>query len=744
MQQAKRLLKSKLHLLVPLVILLAALAGWAAEPVPLEQLRLFVFDDYMRLKPRDYEPVPVRIVDIDDDSLTRLGQWPWPRTLMAKLVDRLTALGAAVTAFDIVFAEPDRTSPAYTLGDLKGLDPNDPLVQRIEALPDHDDVLGDAIRRSRVVTGFVLTHRHGALLPREKASFAIAGDDPRPWVPQFRGAVVNIGSIEAAAAGNGTFNDILGIDGITRRVPLVSGLDDYWLYPAVALETLRVAQGAHTYIIKSTGANGVRSFGEHVGVNSIKVGRLVVPTDSRGTVWLHFTPPVPERYVPAWKVLDGSVDPDMIKGNIVYVGTTAQGLKEFRPTPLDPDAPGVEIHAQLTEQMLLGDSLERPNWALGAELVYMLVIGIALLLLLPKVGARWTAFLGLGAMASAFGASWYAYAAHNLLFDPAFPSIVVLLVYLSSSAVLFFRTENERRRVRHAFGRYLAPAIVEQLSRHPERLVLGGEMREMTLMFSDIRGFTGIAERLDAHGLTSFINRFLTPMTDAILAAGGTVDKYMGDAIMAFWNAPLDDASHSEHACRAALAMRSELVRLNESWREEAAAEDRPFHQVRIGIGLNTGTCCVGNLGSAQRFDYSVLGDDVNLASRLEGQSASYGVDIVVGEKTAEEAEGLAFIELDLVRVKGKAVPVHIFALVGDAGIAANSAFAALKADHDAMLAAYRERRWAEACRYLEACSSQAPETLQALYTLYEGRIARFRAEPPPADWDGVFVALTK
>ncbi|MFI5022475.1 MAG: CHASE2 domain-containing protein [Alphaproteobacteria bacterium] len=743
MARLRRHLKNQLHLLLPLAILFAALIGWASEPAALEQLRLFVFDEFMRLKPRSYEPVPVRIVDIDDDSLARLGQWPWPRTLMAKLVDRLSELGAGVIAFDIVFAEPDRTSPAHALEDLKDLKPDDPLVARLAALPDHDVLLGEALKRAHTVTSFVMTHKKGALVPKAKASFANAGDDPRPWVPHFGGAIVNLGVFEDSAAGNGSTNDILGIDGVTRRVPLVLELDNR-LYPALAAEVLRVAQGARTYVVKSTGASGVMSFGEHAGINSLKIGALVVPTDARGTVWIHFTPHVPERFVPAWQVLDQSVDPDLIKGNIVFIGTSAAGLKEFHATPLDPDAAGVEIHAQLTEQMLLGDSLKRPEWARGVELVYMLVTGIALLLLLPRVGARWTALLGLAAIASAVGGSWYAYAAQNLLIDPVFPSVVALLVYLSSSAVLFLRTETERRRVRSAFGRYLAPAVVEQLSRHPERLVLGGEMREMTLMFSDIRGFTGIAERFDAHGLTSFINRFLTPMTDVILAARGTIDKYMGDAIMAFWNAPLDDPAHAEHACRAALTMRTELVRLNETWRREAAAEGKSFSDVRTGIGLNTGTCCVGNLGSDQRFDYSCLGDDVNLASRLEGQSTSYGVDIVVGEKTAAEAEGLAFLELDLVRVKGKARPVHIFALLGDETVEATSAFAALKADHDAMLAAYRGRRWAEALDRLEACRAQAPETLQAFYTLYEERIAGFRSAPPPADWDGAFVALTK
>src|SRR5208282_3036652 len=273
MERLRRHLKNQLHLLLPLAILLAALIGWASEPPALDQLRLFVFDEFMRLKPRSYEPVPVRIVDIDDDSLARLGQWPWPRTLMAKLVDRLSELGAGVIAFDIVFAEPDRTSPAHALQDLKDLKPDDPLVARLAALPDHDELLGEALKRAHTVTSFVMTHKKGALFPKAKASFANAGDDPRPWVPHFGGAIVNLGVFEDSAAGNGSTNDILGIDGVTRRVPLLLELDNR-LYPALAAEVLRVAQGARTYVVKSTGASGVMSFGEHAGINSLKIGAL--------------------------------------------------------------------------------------------------------------------------------------------------------------------------------------------------------------------------------------------------------------------------------------------------------------------------------------------------------------------------------------------------------------------------------------------------------------------------------------
>jgi len=754
-RQLRRYFYKNLHYLVPLPILLGAFLVWAKEPGVLVQLQLYVFDEYLRLKPREYEPTAVRIVDIDDDSLERFGQWPWPRTLLAKLVDRLDELGAAAIAFDILFIDPDRTSPSRLIDSLAGIasdEPNvtgfrigsdDSLVARFKNLPDHDQVFADAIRRGHVVIGFTPRPNEHSRLPEAKASFATAGDNPMSWVPHSASAKSSLHVLEAAAAGNGTLAIHQERDSIARRMPLVTAIGGQ-LYPSLDVEALRVAQGARTYVIKSTGANGATAFGEHVGLNAVKVGNIVVPTDPDGTVWIHFTSHQPERFVPAWKVLDGSVDPELVKGNIVLIGTTAEGLKEFRATPLDPAAAGVEIHAQLLEQMLLGNNVQRPDWARGAEVAFMLEIGLVLILLLPKIGARWTFFVGGAAAAPVVIGSWYAYVTYNWLIDPVFPALVGLLVYLSSSAVLLFRTETERRHVRHAFSRYLAPSVVEQLARHPERLVLGGEVREMTVMFSDIRGFTAIAEGLDAHGLTNFLNRYLTPMTAVILSHQGTVDKYMADGIMAFWNAPLDDPSHSEHACRAALAMRAELAHLNDAWRAEAVSAGRTFHEVRIGIGLNTGRCVAGNLGSDQRFDYSVLGDDANVASRLEGQTKTYHVDIIIGERTAEQVPQLALLELDLLQVVGKAKPTRIFFLLGDDAIAATSAFAALKSSHDAMIGAYRGRKWAEGLAQLETCRTQAPEILQPVYQLYEERIGNFRVSPPPADWDGVYAALTK
>jgi len=728
---------------IPLFVLLAALLAWVKEPDFFVEFRLHVFDDYLRLKPRVYQTVPVRIVDIDDDSLERFGQWPWPRTLLAKLVARLNELGAASVVFDILFLDADRSTPSRLIDGLKEIAPGDPIIARFKEMPDHDLVFADAIKQGDVVLGFAPKSGAPEQLPDVKAGFSTLGDDPRPWVPHFAGAASDLRALQAAAAGSAMLDTFPEGDGISRRVPLVTVVGPN-LYPALALDALRVAQGARGYLVKSAGASGVFSFGQHTGLEAVKVGRIVVPTGPDGTVWIHYTPHEPARFISAATILEGKADAAAIRGNIVIVGTTAEGLKEFRPTPLDPSEAGVEIHAQLIEQLLLGDSVERPAWARGAEAFLMLAIGLGLLLLMPRVGARWTALLGVLMIAPVIGGSWYAYAAHNWLIDPLFPALAGLLVYLSSSATLFLRTEAERRYIRHAFGRYLAPAVVEHLAAHPERLSLGGEMRELTIMFSDIRGFTSIAERLDPHGLTSLLNRYLTPMTDAVLSHQGTVDKYMGDGIMAFWNAPLDDPRHCENACRAALAMRAELVRLNEQWRKEALEAGQEYLDVRAGIGLNTGPCVVGNLGSDQRFDYSVLGDDANVASRLQGQTKTYRVDIVVGESTAQRLRQFALLELDLIQVVGKTEPVRIYFPLGDETVKDTAAFASLERAHQAMIAAYRHRDWAKTLEHLDSCRNQAPEILQGLYELWEARITALSRSPPPANWNGVYTALSK
>ena len=363
--------------------------------------------------------------------------------------------------------------------------------------------------------------------------------------------------------------------------------------------------------------------------------------------------------------------------------------------------------------------------------------------------------VGIAGIAAAIATSWTLFKGELWLLDPIYPSLVVLLVYLAGSLLNFLRTEQEKRQVRTAFGQYLSPDLVEQLAENPDRLVLGGEMRDMTFLFCDIRGFTTISERFkkDPQGLTKLINSFLSPMTDLILARRGTIDKYMGDCIMAFWNAPLDDAEHASHACDSALAMFAALGALNESLETEADAAGRAHDEIKIGIGINSGECCVGNMGSHSRFDYSVLGDAVNLASRLEGQSKQYGVGIVIGQETVKVSPDSASLELDLIAVKGKTEAVHIYALLGGPQQRDSIAFHRLEEQHKKMLSAYRRANWSSALEHLGEARLLATQALDpafgtgnldVLYALYRERIQHYIEAPPAAEWDGVFVATTK
>ena len=734
-----------LHIVIPLAILIFSIGLRGADPFLLRDGRIKIFDLFQVLKPRPYEPVPVRFIDLDDESLARLGQWPWPRNLVARLVDRLRQAGAAVIAFDIVFAEPDRASPNRVLSAWS--DTPEVRAQRDAAggtLPDYDQVLAEAIGRGGVVTGFILTDGDSGRAPASKAGFATAGDNPLRFVAAFTGAVTNLAAIEKAGAGNGSLNILPERDNVVRNVPLLVAHQGK-LYPSLALEALRVAQGAKTYVVKSSGASRTEAFGAHTGVTRIKVGSFVVPTDAMGRLLLYDTGHVPARTLPAWRVLAEDFDPSAIEGVIAIIGTGAAGLKDLRATPLNPAAAGAEVQVQAVEQILLQTFLLRPDWADGAEIGYLFVLGVFLIILLPRVGAAWCAAIGGGSIAAAIALSWYAFADLRMLLDPIYPSLVALAVYMSSSLIGYLRTEAEKRQVRSAFSHYLSPAFVERLAADPSQLKLGGERRDMTLLFCDIRGFTAISEQFDAEGLTRLINQFLTPMTDIILMREGTIDKYMGDCIMAFWNAPLDDSDHARHACETALAMRARLGPLNDELRAEAEAAGRKHVPIQIGIGINSGECCVGNMGSDQRFDYSVLGDNVNLAARLEGQSKTYGVGIVVGENSRVRAPEMATLELDLIQVKGKSSAVHIYALLGDGSFDHDGAFRNLVDAHDRMLNAYRKQDWRGAREGIEFCRSLVDGLgLAALYDLYAERISDYELAPPPADWGGIFIATTK
>jgi adenylate cyclase len=729
-------------ILIPILVLIAALTLRMQDGFVVIEMRNRVFDAYQHLRPRPYLQQPVRILDIDDESLRRVGQWPWPRDILARVLDRLTASGVAAIAIDILQSEPDRTGPRSLLEQWKARPDAAALGTLLAKLPDPDAEYAAALARSPSVIVFSLSQMAGGQEPDCKVGFSSAGaegDDARDYLLRTQGVTSALLEFEKSASGNGSVNAPADPDGIIRRVPLAVVYQDQICASLVA-EALRVAEGAKSYIFKLAGANGEESWGARTGTTALRIGHEVVPVDSHGQMLLYDSGYQSDRFLPAWKTLEPVFDPTSVAGQVVFIGSTAEGLRDFKPTPLNPVSAGVEIHAQLLEQILGGQFLSRPDFADGAEIIFLLVFGLILIALLHRLGAFWSAVLTVATIAAAFALCWFAFANYGMLYDPVYPSLSAVAIYISGSLLGYLRTERERRHVRQTFSMYLAPAVVEELTRRQAPVKLGGELRNLTVMFSDIRDFTKIAEKLDPQALTHLINSILTPLTAAIQDRRGTIDKYIGDCIMAFWNAPLDDPDQTHHALQSALAMREALAKVNRQLAEEAQKAGKTPIAVGVGIGLNSGPCSVGNMGSVQRVAYSALGDTVNLASRLESLTRAYGVDIIVGEETAAGARDMALLEIDRVRVKGRAQPLTIYTLQSETR---GPDFERLAATQDRFLAAYRAQDWTAASGELAACREMAPD-LGLLYELFANRIADYLQEPPPPEWDGVFTAASK
>lgn len=727
-----------------LPVLLVALAKLLA-PSLFVQASGLVFDSYQRLSPRVYEDAGVRVVDIDDESVRRLGQWPWPRTELAALAGAISDAGAASIAFDIVLSEADRTSPRFFAERQARQGASAAQLAMLRALPDNDARLAETLAATPSVLGFFLTQDRPGAAVRPKAGFAVAGSDPGASITSYSGAILPLPPFQDAASGLG-FVSIRGdADGIVRRVPLVAKANGQ-LVPSLSAEALRVAQGAGGLVLRSSDSSGEVDVGAPEAVG-IKIGDAEVPVTERGEMWLHYTRSVPERTVPAWKILSGRLPPAemerLFSGRIVLIGAGAIGLRDLVATPVQERELGVVVHAQAIEQMVLGDFLDRPDWAAGLEMAMLLVGGLLLALLLPSMGALPGALLAGGLMGAVVGGSWYAFREKSLLVDPTAPILALLAAYLVVTLFTYLREEKQRRYIHGAFDRYLSPELVKRITDDPSRLELGGEVREMTVLFCDIRGFSRISELMGPQEIIRFLIAFLTPMTDILLARRATIDKYIGDAILAFWNAPLDDPDQHENAARGALEMVARLERLNAEMPGRADASWPG--KVEIGIGLNSGPCCVGNMGSARRLSYSLIGDTVNLASRIEGLTKPYGIPILMGEELARELPAFATLEVDRVRVVGRERPATIHALLGDEALAESATFAVFALRHSRLLEEYRNRNWDEAERALDENAGQAAELgLGRLYARYRASIAACRENPPGEGWDGVTVAETK
>ncbi len=733
----------------------AVVAGlnWLAPPA-LTDVNLTVFDTYQRLSPRASlgEESPVRMVLIDEESLARVGQWPWPRSEIAALVDRLTQLGAASIAFDMVFAEPDRTSPPRIAGLWRKTAPD--LADAIDAsgLPDSDDTLADAIRKAPVALGAFLGPFGASEPPRFPASVSVQGDDPRAALTAFPAIDASLPAFSEAAAGLGSVSLSERRGDVVRTVPLLSRIEGVdRLAPALSIEALRVAVGAPGYLLRSTTASGELAGGEAAQAAGLRVGPFTVPLTPQGALWVRFAEkgagPTP---IPAWRLMDA--DPPQrvlarlrndIEGRIVFIGGSAAGLRDLVATPADPQTPGVSVHAEIVEQIITGAHLSRPDWVIGAEALATVALGLAISLtfaMRAPVLAAVATVLGAGGIAAI---SWLAFSRYGLLVGPLFPIAGAIAPAMAAGFASYALSDRERRAVRNQFQHFVPADVVAEISRDPDRFLNpSGETRVLTLLFADVRGFSRLSEGMAPDALLTLLNDVLTPLSDAVIEQGGTIDKFMGDAMMSFWNAPRPLPDHAKRALTAALALSRALADLNNQLEEQGRG------RVEVGVGVNTGFCSVGSMGSRRRLDYSCIGDPVNVASRLEGLTRQYGVGICVGEQTVDEIERseFALLEIDRVRVKGRDTPEKVFTLIGGGEAATSPAFEVLEASFAAALSAYRAQNWKEARElYTKAGSMDAMGLGQpGLAEAFLERIDHLETAPPGPGWDGVWTATQK
>lgn len=704
------MLRRLLPILAGLVIVVLLTLLRIADPFPVQVLREIAFDFYQRLHPRPQGEFPVRVIDIDEAALAEFGQWPWPRDRLAAVTDRLTELGAAAIGFDVLFPEADRMSPSRIAAGLPGVD--------AATLPDYDAIFAAALSRSPSILGFSRTPSGKPLTGNPKGGFAISGPDPSERIPFLTGTAAPIPILREAAPGLAalSLNSELSA-GAVRRIPMLwtNGSE---LFPTLSVEALRLAMGISTIVVfGDTAAEGY--------VDSIRLGDFTVPLTSEGDLWLYYSRPNPDLLVSAADLLGPNFQQlsDRIAGNIVLVGTSASGLLDLHNTTLGDNVAGVTIHAQAIEQILSGTYLSRPDWVAGLEIVGFLALGafmvVVVLLLGPLVGIA----AGALSLTAAIGLSWWMFTTSGVMLDPSYPLIGLTLLYLALVFFRFVTTERAKRQIRRAFGYYVAPSLLSEIEKNGDRLKLGGEVRRITVLFSDMRGFTSLSEKLEPRRILAILNTLFGALGHEIIGRMGTIDKFIGDAIMAFWNAPVDVPDHERKALRAALAMRQMLAELNHTDAFHLRADKAAVQELGIGIGISTGEALVGNMGLETRFDYSALGDTVNVASRVESACKEVGYDILVADPVRVIVSDFAFLEAGALALKGKAERVVIYLLVGDAELAKSGAFHLLRVTHAEALEALRaggDTRGAIA--ECIALSAKLEPGLRKFYELLPGR----------------------
>ena len=711
----------------------------------IEQLENFAYDEHLTLTMPNTRDASVVIVDIDEISLTAEGRWPWPRNKLAHLIEQLfEKYEVAIVGFDIVFAEPDESSGLKVLESLASseLSEDEFFLSRLQLIRpelDYDGIFAETIQKYPVVLGYY---------------FNVGGDDlqvsrigklPEPIFEKsvFQSKKVkfltasgyggNLESLTASALGAGHFSQQPDRDGVVRRVPMLVRFEDRY-YGSLSLEIVRQVLGVDKIVPRFE--KPLFDTRGYPGLEWLMVGKTPIPVDSSVKTLVPFRgDKFSFHYVPATQVIHGVADESILKNKIVLIGSSAPGLLDLRAVPMQEVYPGVEVHANIIAGILNGEVLQAPEYTLGAEVIMLIIFGVGMILAGTLLSPLYTTLFTLAGIVAYIGFNHLVWASGGVVLPLASGVLMVTVMFVVHMSYGYFVETRGKRQITGLFGQYVPPELVDEMAKAPTEYSLEAESRELTVLFSDVRGFTTISEGLSPRDLSDLMNQFLTPMSGIIHHSRGTIDKYMGDAIMAFWGAPLSDSEHARHALDAGMEMIAALGVINTVFRE------RGWPEIRIGVGINTGVMSVGNMGSQFRMAYTVLGDAVNLGSRLEGLTKNYGVSIICSESTVAAIPEYAYRELDRVRVKGKAKPVAIFEPLGLKEALDQDWKKELKLQAETMRL-YRSQQWDMA--ELNFVNLERMSRSPDLYKAYAERIARFRREPPPADWDGVFDHQTK
>ncbi|HEY9018680.1 adenylate/guanylate cyclase domain-containing protein [Thiomicrospira sp.] len=663
------------------------------------------------------------VIDIDEKSLKEIGQWPWPRDQVSALLKGLADLEVGMIGMDVVFAEPDNSSPKRVFERL-GLPTQD--------LPDFDAMLAQSVAETPTILGYVFIQNPDPVMPgAAPTSQAIIVERDKPnasYLFKPYRTVLNIPQVQNSAYSSGYFNTLPDSDGVVRSVPLVMEYEGM-LFPALSLEMMRIILGDNRLTVQY----------ENNGVESVYIGDLRIPTDTYGRLLLNFRgESYRYQYISATDIIHGRVSAEQVAGKIALVGTSAAGLLDLRATPFDSVYPGVEVHATALDNILNQEFIAKPMWVLGADLVSIVLLSLVVGAMLIWLGSIAGFLVATGLFLSIGFGHYYAFTQQGLLLNTIMPMFVLVGLFLLGTVVNYFYESQQKARIKSRFAQKVSAAVVEELINHPDDLVLEGREQDISILFSDIRGFTNLSETMgSAQALIQLLNRYMTPMVEVITRHQGTVDKFIGDAIMAYWNAPLPIKNHADEALQAAIEQIFALEDLN----QQLTLDGLP--NLKIGIGLNSGLAVVGEMGSLGRSDYTVIGDSVNLASRAEGLCKPYGAQIVLTEFTLaalQNPQSYKIRLLDKVRVKGKVQPVSVYECLGDQHQAWYDYQEAEAQGYNLAQDAYHQACFDQALNLFEALHKDYPQTLYAMYV----ERCRHYIENPPPNFDGVFTLTTK